>query len=191
MKCSYHTEREAVAACSGCGTFLCGKCAVSDGEGNTLCSRCIALSSAQEALRGVDRRIEQKEARKRSLEQRKESKQRIWFLAQWGIILLGIVILGLQAPGALSGFEEERPIRKGTYATDGPADRCIANLWRIAKLLQEGRKPGPEIVCPESRRPYGITMEGEDPTARCPNPERHRVKEIRVSMKRPVPEVIP
>lgn len=191
MKCSYHRDRDAIAACSGCGRALCGDCALSAREGKTLCSRCIALSSAAEAVSGIDQRLEQKEARKRSDEERRGRREKLWVAAQWGLILVCLAVLAFQAPGAMSAFKEDKPIRKGTYATDEPTDRCIANLWRVARILQEGKKPGPDIFCPESHRPYGLGAEGEDATARCPNPEKHRVKEIRVSTKRPVPEVTP
>lgn len=191
MKCDYHPEREATAECGQCHSLLCRECAVREGENRYFCTRCMALKSAQEALRGMDQRLEQKEVRKRSLEERKDRREKIWVFAQWGLILVCLAVLAFQAPGAMSGSKEDKPIRKGSYATDEPTDRCIANLWRAAKLLQEGKTPGPDMVCPETRRPYGMSMEGEDTVVRCPNPERHRVKEIRVSMKRPVPEVIP
>ncbi|MEW6666519.1 MAG: hypothetical protein AB1512_15015 [Thermodesulfobacteriota bacterium] len=191
MKCAYHVDREATTACSGCGKPLCAKCALSGRDKKVICSRCMALSSAQEALQGMDQRLEEKETRKRDLEERRERRERFWIIAQWGIILGCLTILAFQAPGAMSGFREDRPIRRGTYATDAPTDGCIANLWRVAKLLQEGKTPGPQLVCPESHRPYALSMEGQSPSARCPNPERHKVKEIRVSMRRPVPEVIP
>jgi hypothetical protein len=191
MKCSYHQERDAIAACSECARFLCAECALPTKDGKTLCSRCIALSSAREALRGLDQRLEQKEVRKSQEEERKRRREKLWVFAQWGMILVCLTVLALQVPRATSGFKEDKPIRKGTYATDEPTDRCIANLWRAAKVLQEGKTPGPELVCPESGKPYAVGTVGEDPTVRCPNPERHRVKEIRASRKRPVPEVVP
>ena len=191
MKCAYHSEREAVAECSKCGKILCAECAVPQGDGKTLCSRCIALRSAEEAATGMDQRLEEKEARKRIVEKKKGRRQRLWFLAQWAMIGVGLAIMGFQAPRVMSWLNGERPVRIGTYETDGPTDQCIANLWRVMKLIQEGQMPGQDLVCPESRRPYVVSRVGSDIMARCPNPEKHGFKEIRASKARPVPEVIP
>ncbi|MBN1103356.1 MAG: hypothetical protein JXL84_08090 [Deltaproteobacteria bacterium] len=191
MKCAYHAEREAVAECSKCGKVLCAECAIPHGEGKTLCSRCIALVSAEEAATGMDQRLEEKEARKRSREEKKDRMQRWWFLAQWAMIGLGLAVMAFQAPRVMSGFEGEKPVRIGTYETDAATDQCISNLWRVTKLLQEGKPPGQHLVCPESKRPYVVTRIGSDTVVRCPNPEKHGFKEIRASKNRPVPEVIP
>jgi hypothetical protein len=191
MKCTYHAEREAVAECSKCGSVLCAECAVPQGEGKTLCSRCIALKSAEEAVTGIDQRMEEKEVRKRSREEKKDRRQRLWFLAQWGMVGLGLAVMAFQTPSMMSGFQGERPVRIGSYETDGPTDQCIANLWRAVKLLQEGKSPGRDLVCPVSGKPYVVSRVGSDTVVRCPNPEKHGFKEIRAGKARPVPEVIP
>lgn len=40
MKCSYHREREAIAACTECGKFICEECKVNI-NGKAVCKTCI------------------------------------------------------------------------------------------------------------------------------------------------------
>ncbi|OGP52715.1 MAG: hypothetical protein A2Y65_07335 [Deltaproteobacteria bacterium RBG_13_52_11] len=120
---------------------------------------------------------------------KRERKSKVWLVSQLIIILAGLAIIAFQTPRLISAVKGDRPLRQGTYATDAQADQCIINLWHVSKLLQEGKAPGKDMVCPLSNRPYEIRSIGEDVWVSCPNPALHGFKEIRVSKRRPVPEV--
>jgi hypothetical protein len=108
---------------------------------------------------------------------------------QLAVILAVVVMMTLQTPRFISAVKGEQPLRQGTYATDAQADQCIANLWRIARLIQEGKAPGKDIVCPSRKKPYEIKGTGANVWACCPNPELHGFKAMQVGKRRPVPEI--
>ncbi len=190
MKCAYHPDKDAAAKCSHCNKPLCYECAIPEGGKYFVCSRCAALKAAREAVRGIDQRIEEKQGKKQEQELRKTRKRKIRVVSQSVIIAVCIAIIGIQVPNLISSFEEEKPIRYGTYSTDSRTDQCIKNLWHISKLLQEGKLPGNDILCPVSRKPYVVTETGGDVEVRTPNPHLYGFKDIRVSKKKPVPELI-
>ena len=161
------------AVCKGCGKRLSA-----NEKGAQYCTRCM-IEQAEQYVPEAPERPPIKRAK----------KSRAWLIVQVAIILAAIAILALQTPRLISAVKGDRPLRQGTYATDAPADQCIKNLWHIARLIQEGKVPGPDIVCPISKKPYEIRGAGADVWARCPNPELHGFKKIQVSKRRPVPEI--
>jgi len=190
MKCAYHPDRDATARCSQCKKPLCDECAIPEGGKSFICSRCAALKAARDVVEGIDQRIGEKEGKKQEQELRKKWKSKIWVVSQWFIIAVCIAIIAIQVPRLVSTFEDEKPIRYGTHSTDARTDQCIKNLWHISKLLQEGKLPGKDIICPASKIPYVVTETEGDVVVRSPKPELYGFTEIRVSKKRPVPELI-
>jgi hypothetical protein len=161
------------AVCKGCGKQLSA-----DEKGAGYCSRCM-IERAEEY---VPEALERPQIKR-------EKRSRTWLVVQWAIILAGVAIMALQTPRLISAVKGDRPLRQGTYATDAQADQCIKNLWHSARLIQEGKVPGPDMVCPISKKPYEIKGAGADVWVRCPNPELHGFKEMQVSKRRPVPEL--
>jgi hypothetical protein len=166
-------EPKRKALCKGCGKQLSA-----DEKGAEYCSKCM-VERAEEYVPEAPERPSIK----------REKKSRTWLVVQVAIILAGVAIIALQTPRFISAVKGDRPLRQGTYATDAQADQCIKNLWHIARLIQEGKVPGPDIVCPISKKPYVIRDTGKDVVVSCPNPELHGFKEMRVSKRRPVPEI--
>jgi hypothetical protein len=157
----------------------CGKQLSADEKGGQYCSRCM-IEQAEEYVPEAPERPSIK----------REKKGKTWLIVQVAVILAGIAIIALQTPRFIAAFKKEgQPLRQGTYATDKETDQCIKNLWHIARLIQEDKSPGPDIVCPISKKPYVIRDTGRDVIVSCPNPELHGFKEIRVSKRRPVPEI--
>jgi len=190
MKCSYHPDKDAIARCSQCNKPLCDECAIPEGGKSFICSRCAALMAARDAVEGIDRRVEKRESKKQEQEAKKKKKNKMWVVCQCVILAACIVIIAIQVPRLMSSFEEKKPIRQGTYATNKNTDKCVRNLWHIARLLQEGKQPGTDLVCPETGSAYVVATNEDDTIVRCPNPGAHGFSEIRVSLKHPVPEVI-
>lgn len=190
MKCDYHPEREATAECGQCHSLLCQECAVREGGNRYFCTRCMALKSARDAANSIDDRLKARESRHEEKLERENRREKIWFALQWAILLACSLIILIKAPATVSSMKDEKPVRNGTYNTDPGTDQCIGNLWRAVKLLQEGKAPGPGLLCPESKKPYVIERAQGDTLVRCPSPEKHRFAEIRASRELPVPEVI-
>lgn len=190
MRCAFHPDRQAVAQCAHCNENLCRQCAIPEEGGVFSCSRCAALKAARDAAEGIGQQREVKRNRRQERETKKTQKKKLWAVLMWVILLACAAVIALQVPAMFSSFEEERPLRRGSYETDAQTDQCIRNLWQAAGLLQEGKAPGEELVCPASKRPYGVTSEGGDAVARCPDPGQHGFKEMRASKNRPVPELI-
>jgi ribosomal protein S27AE len=156
----------------------CGKQFSADEKDGQYCSRCM-IEQAEEYVPEAPERPPI----------RRQQKSRTWLVVQLAIILAAVVIMASQIPRFISAVKGERPLRQGTYSTDTQTDQCIANLWRIARLIQEGKVPDKDIVCPLSKKPYVIKDTAKDVVVSCPNPELHGFKEIRVSKRRPIPEI--
>lgn len=161
------------AVCKGCGKRLSA-----DEKGAEYCSRCM-IERAEEYVPEAPERLPIK----------RERKSKVWLVSQLIIILAGLAIIAFQTPRLISAVKGDRPLRQGTYATDAQTDQCIKNLWHISKLLQEGKAPEKDMVCPLSKKAYEIRGVGADVWVRCPDPALHGFKEIRVSKRRPVPEI--
>jgi hypothetical protein len=180
MQCAYHPQIKATGSCRDCFKPLCADCAAT-GQ----CTVCAAQDAARD-LQQDDRE------RAAGLEARAAKKKRLGRLrtaALWGLMALCITVIAWQLPVAVSSIQAEKPLRIGTYRTDAATDACIANLWTIARLLQEDRKPPNTLVCPVSGQPYVSRSLPEGPVYFCPQPERHGLRSLQVSRRNPVPEV--
>lgn len=134
--------------------------------------------------------LEQEEVSRLKKIRIKIRKNRAWTMLLWVILFISIIVIAIQIPKLISVFEEKRPVRRGTYSTDARTDQCIRNLWRISKLMQEGKLFTKELVCPVSKEPYVIIITATDTVVECPNPEIHGCSKIQVSKKNSIPEVI-
>jgi hypothetical protein len=168
------TDKEMMnAVCKGCGRRLSA-----DEQGAEYCDSCMIERAEQyvpEAPEGP--------------QIKRKKKSRTWLVLKLIILLVCLATIAMQTPRLIAALKEDQPLRYGTYATDAQADQCIKNLWHISRMLQDGKKPSPGMVCPVSKKPYEIRDQGEDIVVRCPNPALHGFKEIQVSKRRPVPEV--
>jgi hypothetical protein len=159
--------------CKGCGRTL-----GADEQGAEYCSSCM-IGRAEEYVPEAQERPPIK----------RERKSRAWLVVQLTIIVIGVAVMALQTPRLIAALKEGQPLRYGTYATDAQTDQCIKNLWHISKMLQDGKVPPPDMVCPVSKKPYNIRDTGADIVVSCPNPVPHGFRSIQVSKKHPVPEV--
>ncbi len=158
---------------------LCRKCGKSVDKDQFYCSQCtIALAEEDIAEPSED---------KQKYPQPGRSRTKV--AAQWIVLLVCFAIIAFQMQKMFAAFKKSQPIRHGTYETNATTDQCINKLWHISKLLQEGKLPGNDIVCPASGKQYVIVKAGEDTGASCPNPELHGFSEISVSRHSPCPEV--
>lgn len=166
-------ERMNNTVCKGCGRTLSA-----DEQGAEYCSSCM-IERAEEYVTEAPARPQIK----------RERKSRAWLVVQLTIIVIGVAVMALQAPRLIAALKEGQPLRYGAYATDAQTGQCIKNLWHISRVLQDGKTPPTDMVCPVSKKPYKIRDTGEDVVVSCPNPELHGFQSIEVSKRRPIPEV--
>ena len=190
MHCYYHPNRNVTGYCSHCKKPLCDQCTVSEGDQSFTCIRCVALKAEQDASRGIDQRRREKRLKVQIQEAGKHWKRKTKIAFQIVILVIGLTVIVINMHGLRSGFKKDKPLRNGIYQTDAQADQCIRNLWQIARMLQEGELPGKNILCPASKMPYVVSYVEGDIVVRSPDPGLYGFKEIQVSKRRPVPEVI-
>jgi hypothetical protein len=146
-----------------------------------------AMDALKDFGKAEAERREEIEARKTE----EAKKGNFWVVSRWIILIVCIGITIFQMPKLIAALsEEEKPLRHGTFDTDEQTDQCIRNLWQISKILQEGNMPGDDIICPASQKPFVVVKTKEDVIVRSPNPELYGFKDIRVSKKSPVPEIV-
>lgn len=94
MKCAYHPTKPSVETCSVCRKALCEECAGQKIEGKVVCSRCAALSAAQDASALRDQRQEEKEEKRLAQSGRKKKKSRVVMGAVFLFALIVLLING-------------------------------------------------------------------------------------------------
>jgi len=148
------------------------------------CSECGGIFRAEELNRledmllcpqcylAVTERLARERGEKRPTPAKKRKSRK-----KEGVLLAAAVLLMLfsayQWSSALPQLDRPSPIRRGYAHYDRGTDACIANLWKAARMLQEGKLPGGELVCPVSGKPYKVEKKGAVVRVFCPNPERH------------------
>ncbi len=182
MHCAYHPKIEAAGTCGGCHKPLCTDCADATGQ----CSVCAARGAANDFQLADRERVVQMEAR----EIQSKRLARLRTAALWGLLGVCVAATGWQLPAAVSSIKAgHKPLRVGTYHTDAGTDACIVNLWIVSRLLQEGKPPAGSVVCPVSDLAYVPRTVADDRVYDCPQPGRHGLRSLRVSRRKPVPEV--
>jgi HPt (histidine-containing phosphotransfer) domain-containing protein len=106
------------------------------------------------------------------------------------LFVVAAVVIAFQAPKFVEASRPAKPIRVGFADTDEAADRCIANLWRISKTLQEGKTIEASLSCPASGQSYRAEGEGDDRTYHCPNPGRHGLSILFVEKGTRIPQAV-
>jgi hypothetical protein len=126
-----------------------------------------------------------------SKEQKKDKVKTGRIISQWVVLIVCLGIILYQVPMLISSVKTDvKPLRQGPYNTDALTDQCIRNLWQISRLIQEGKQLPDTIVCPASKKPFMVVRTKMDIIVRSPSPELYGFKDIRVSKKNPVPEII-
>ena len=126
MKCVYHPEREAVGNCGMCRKPLCEECGEQKTGANILCSRCVALSAAQDAVNGEDERQEKHEEKR--FEAAKKGKKP--HVAMIVIIILAVLVLlanvymyvGPNVPDVTEFDPNQHPLLTADLINDGIID---------------------------------------------------------------------
>ena len=168
--------------CGRCGNTIIGVVSrVRDGK--PLCRDCIF--ELDQLARKPGGRIIVEEA-KPSLAPEEKIQRRIL----WGALAVITLIFILRIAAIAPVFQPEKPLRNGPSNTDRLTDRCIEELWKLSKQLQENTLPESFPLCPASGRPYVLVQEEEDTVILCPTPEEHGFVRLSVSRNSPAPLVL-
>jgi hypothetical protein len=153
-------------------------------DSKPMCRECTFELEQQAAMPDVGR--SRMEAGKEPLTPEEKKRRAIIF----GILAVALLALGLRAVAIAPLLKPSQPLRHGTFDTDATADRCINELWKLSRQLQDRRLPSPLPLCPLTGKAYTV-VEGEDDTRiECPNPGEHGLKQLIVSLKKPIPLVV-
>ncbi len=163
--------------CQSCGAAL-------RGDEGPYCSQC-QIARDEEAMDEIQAAKEEEHPDLPETE-----KSRTGLVIKVMLLCACVVVIAFQLPRVITSIEGDQPIRKGTYETDALTDECIENLWKISRMLEEGKLPDDSLVCPESGEPYTVYQDANNPTVVCPNPKAHGLIQLRVSRMFPCPEVV-
>ncbi len=141
MKCAYHPGKEASARCSVCQKPLCEDCVDQKTGERTFCSRCSALSAAQDALSGhAERQAEHLEKKAEAARKAKRPKVAITVI----LILAGLVLLanaymfmGPEAPAVAQFDPYEYPMITAELINEGLNDYADQHEGRFPANLRE------------------------------------------------------
>ena len=126
MKCAYHPQKEALSHCSMCRKPLCEECGEQKSGDSVLCSRCAALSAAQDAANGEDERRTAHE--EKQIEAAKKGKRP--HVAMTVIVILAVLVLlanvymymGPDVSGVVQFDPYQHPLLTADLINDGIGD---------------------------------------------------------------------
>jgi len=168
--------------CVDCGQRIVG--VIPDWrDGEPLCRDCSFKYEPEDKIPAPETR---KPGKKQVPEEQKDNTRKLWGI----VLVVSILVFGATLPRLLSSLEDNKPVRIGDARTDKLGDQCITNLWRISKDLQDTASLNITLTCPASGKDYIILKTKDDVIILCPTPKLHKVRRIRVSRKRPFPEVV-
>jgi hypothetical protein len=156
------------AVCARCGREL------SPGDPAPLCALC-AVHDAEASIATHDATSHKATA---AQEERKARRGRLARNAAVGAIIICLAVIAFQLPAVVRSFEPLKARRDGSVATDAKADACIDDLWIVIANVTEGRPYTGQPTCPLTNAPYVVTSKDGVTTAKCPNPEKHGLKEL-------------
>ncbi|MDF1535837.1 MAG: hypothetical protein P1S46_04955 [bacterium] len=165
--------------CGRCGADIVGVIPRWRNE-KPLCRECtfeLEQLAAKPRVRGIS--VEEKEPLT------PEEKQRRAVL--FGVLAVALLALGLRTWYIAPLLKSPQPLRHGTFETDAGTDRCIEELWKISRQLQDKKLSSPMPLCPLSGKPYEVIEVENDTIVNCPNPGEHSLTRLGVSRKKPIP----
>lgn len=158
----------------------CEKCGnlIEEGENKKYCSDCLILM-AEDSIA---------EQKTESFGKHKH-KSKFFLILKFAILVFCLATILYQIPRLQAVLRSKKPLRYGTYDTDANVDKCIKNLWVIARDLQEGKEFNSSIICPVCKKQYIIKKPKDEIIIYCPCPEKHNLTSIKWSSKKMIPEV--
>lgn len=153
MKCAQHPDREAVKSCSSCGAPLCETCILTDGDGATICNKCIALQAVGEVVGKSIEKAESIEVDRRSREEAKKRQallQRVIPIALILVIVIVNVFLYLGAPITVT---ESLEASESPVAAMVIVDSALREYLRI-----EGESPAGLVSLLDEYLPTGFIV---------------------------------
>ena len=117
-----------------------------------------------------------------------EEKNKRIFLT--GLFVITILVLLFRIYAIAPLLQDPKPLRRGVTATNSLTDKCIEQMWRLSRDLQENNMQPLLPICPKSARQYIVRELTDDTIISCPTPEEHGLAQLTVSLNSPVPHAL-
>ena len=167
---------------------LCGRCGAGIigvipkwRDGKPLCREC-SFELEQMALKPGGKKIEIEEEKAPLTPD--EKTRRIALVSLLAVIVL-ILLIRIYTIAPM--LQPPKPLRQGVAVTDSLTDKCIEQMWRLSKDLQEHNLPNILPICPKSSRQYIVTELTDDTIISCPTPGEHGLAKLTISLNSPIP----
>jgi len=171
--------------------LLCGRCGAGIvgvipkwRDKKPMCREC-AFELEQMALKPGGKMVEAKEE-KAPLSPEEKNRR----IALIGVLAVTILILLVRIYTIAPMFEAPKPLRQGVKVTDALTDKCIEQLWKLSRNLQDGKLPNILPLCPKSSKQYIVTELTDDTIISCPTPSEHGLAQLIVSLSSPTPKAL-
>ncbi len=170
---------------------LCGRCGAGivgvipkRRDGKPLCREC-AFELEQMTLQTGGGKIET-EVESTPLTPEEKTRR----IALISLLAFTVLILLIRIYTIAPLLQAPKPLRQGVTATDSTTDKCIEQLWRLSRNLQDGQLPNILPLCPKSFRQYIVTELTDDTIISCPAPGEHGLEKLTVSLSSPIPHAL-
>ena len=166
--------------CGRCGAGIIGVIPKWRDE-KPLCREC-AFELEQMALKPGGKKVEILEEKAPLTPEEKNRR-----IALISLLAVTILILLIRIYTIIPVLQPPKPLRQGVTATDSLTDKCIEQMWRLSKDLQENKLPNILPLCPKSSRQYIVTELTDDTIISCPDPVEHGLEKLTISLNSPIP----
>jgi len=170
---------------------LCGRCGAGivgvipkRRDGKPLCREC-AFELEQMTLQTGGGKIET-EVESTPLTPEEKTRR----IALISLLAVTVLILLIRIYTIAPLLQAPKPLRQGVTATDSTTDKCIEQLWRLSRNLQDGQLPNILPLCPKSFKQYIVTELTDDTIISCPAPGEHGLEKLTVSLSSPIPHAL-
>jgi len=166
--------------CGRCGAGIIGVIPKWRDE-KPLCREC-AFELEQMALKPGGKKVEVEDEKAPLTPE--EKTRRIALVSLLAVIVL-ILLIRIYTIAPM--LQPPKPLRQGVATTDSLTDKCIEQMWRLSKDLQEHNLPNILPICPKSSRQYIVTELTDDTIISCPDPVEHGLEKLTISLNSPIP----
>lgn len=156
MKCAQHPDREAAGSCSSCAAPLCETCSLTDGDGATICNKCLALQAAGEVVEESIEKAESIEVDRQSREEAKKRQALLQRVIPIALVLVIVIVNVFLYLGAPTTVIESLEASESPVAAMVIVDSALREYLRI-----EGESPGGLALLLDEYLPAGFIGESD------------------------------
>ena len=107
-----------------------------------------------------------------------------------GAVLILVIGFLWTVPVLLGPMDHFDISYEGNVQLDRNGQECVANLMVMSKYLAKGAVSWPTRVCPATGKTYEVFREPGEVVIDCPNPGKHGLSRLWVSLKEPAVQAV-